>query len=57
MTMARSAPFPPARSFYGMAPGEEIEAEIDPGVTLEIRHVKLSGETNAEGETFAYFSS
>jgi pyruvate carboxylase len=28
----------PTRTFfYGMEPGEEIEAEIDPGVTLVIR--------------------
>jgi pyruvate carboxylase len=32
-----------------MEPGEEIEAEIDPGKTLEIR-LQAVGETNEEGE-------
>ncbi|MEM7488425.1 MAG: pyruvate carboxylase subunit B, partial [Pseudomonadota bacterium] len=40
--------------FYGMAPGEEITAEIDPGVTLEIRCV-AHGETNADGERKVFF--
>ena len=30
--------------FYGMEPGEEITAEIDPGKTLEIR-LQTLGET------------
>ena len=40
--------------FYGMEPGEEIEAEIDPGVTLVIR-LQAVGETNAEGEAKVFF--
>ncbi|MEM7710491.1 MAG: biotin/lipoyl-containing protein, partial [Pseudomonadota bacterium] len=52
--------FGPVRSlptpvfFYGMDPGEEITAEIDPGVTLEIRCVAHS-ETNADGERKVFF--
>ena len=40
--------------FYGMKPGEEISAEIDPGVTLEIRCQAVS-DTNAEGEAKVFF--
>ncbi|RVT85368.1 pyruvate carboxylase [Rhodobacteraceae bacterium CCMM004] len=40
--------------FYGMEPGEEIAAEIDPGKTLEIRCQAL-GETNADGEAKVFF--
>lgn len=40
--------------FYGMKPGEEIEAEIDPGVTLIIR-LQAIGETNDEGEVRVFF--
>ncbi|MGV6840423.1 MAG: pyruvate carboxylase [Planktomarina sp.] len=40
--------------FYGMEPGDEISAEIDPGKTLEIRMAAV-GETNAEGETRVFF--
>ncbi|SFD48763.1 pyruvate carboxylase [Roseivivax sediminis] len=39
--------------FYGMKPGEEITAEIDPGKTLEIRLVTV-GETH-EGEVRVFF--
>ena len=34
--------------FYGMEPGEEITAEIDPGKTLEIR-LQAVGETDDKG--------
>ena len=40
--------------FYGMEPGEEISAEIEPGKTLEILLQTVS-ETNNEGETKVYF--
>ena len=40
--------------FYGMEPGEEISAEIDPGKTLEIRCQAL-GETTPEGEVKVFF--
>ena len=40
--------------FYGMEPGEEITAEIDPGKTLEIR-LQAVGETNEEGEVKVFF--
>ena len=40
--------------FYGMQPGDEIEAEIDPGVSLVIR-LQAIGETNDEGETKVFF--
>ena len=51
----RHAEYGPVRTiptrtfFYGMAPGDEVEAEIDPGKTLVIR-MQAIGETNAEGE-------
>ena len=40
--------------FYGMEPGQEISAEIDPGKTLEIR-LQAVGETNAEGQARVFF--
>jgi pyruvate carboxylase len=40
--------------FYGMLPGEEFSAEIDPGKTLEIR-LQVVGETNDEGEAKVFF--
>ena len=40
--------------FYGMAPGEEITAEIDPGKTLEIRCLAV-GETTDSGEARVFF--
>ncbi|MDH2329218.1 pyruvate carboxylase, partial [Cereibacter sp. SYSU M97828] len=45
----------PTRTFfYGMEPGEEIAAEIDPGKTLEIRLATV-GETSDEGEVRVFF--
>ncbi|MBZ0129456.1 MAG: pyruvate carboxylase [Rhodobacteraceae bacterium] len=45
----------PTRTFfYGMEPGEEISAEIDPGKTLEIR-LQAVGETNDDGEVKVFF--
>ncbi|WP_045319512.1 pyruvate carboxylase [Limimaricola cinnabarinus] len=45
----------PTRTFfYGMEPGEEISAEIDPGKTLEIR-LQAVGETTDEGEVRVFF--
>ncbi len=45
----------PTRTFfYGMEPGEEISAEIDPGKTLEIRCQAL-GETGADGMAKVFF--
>ena len=40
--------------FYGMEPGAEISAEIDPGKTLEIRFV-AQGETDEAGEVKVFF--
>jgi pyruvate carboxylase len=40
--------------FYGMEPGDEITAEIDPGKTLEIR-LQAVGETNEDGEAKLFF--
>jgi pyruvate carboxylase len=40
--------------FYGMAPGDEISAEIDPGKTLEIR-LQAVGETGDDGEVKVFF--
>ena len=45
---------PTSTFFYGMKPGEEISAEIDPGKTLEIRLLAVSG-TNEEGEIKVFF--
>ncbi|WP_132696421.1 pyruvate carboxylase [Rhodovulum steppense] len=45
----------PTRTFfYGMEPGEEITAEIDPGKTLEIR-LSAIGETTEEGDVRVFF--
>ena len=48
----RSLPTP--AYFYGMAPGEEVEAEIDPGKTLNIR-LQAVGETQEDGEARVFF--
>ena len=40
--------------FYGMEPGDEITAEIDPGKTLEIRLITV-GETQDDGEVRVFF--
>ncbi|MEL7183920.1 MAG: pyruvate carboxylase, partial [Pseudomonadota bacterium] len=40
--------------FYGMEPSDQIEAEIDPGKTLEIRMV-ARGDTNQDGEAKIFF--
>jgi len=40
--------------FYGMEPGEEITAEIDPGKTLEIR-LSAVGDTHEDGEVRVFF--
>ncbi|GAA5067139.1 pyruvate carboxylase [Roseibacterium beibuensis] len=40
--------------FYGMEPGEEIEAEIDPGKTLVIQ-LQAVGETTDDGEVKVFF--
>ena len=40
--------------FYGMKPGEEISAEIDPGKTLEIRMQAVS-EVSEDGEVKVFF--
>jgi pyruvate carboxylase len=45
---------PTSAFFYGMEPGDELSAEIDPGVTLEIR-CQAIGETNDEGEAKVFF--
>ncbi|MEM9551763.1 MAG: pyruvate carboxylase [Pseudomonadota bacterium] len=45
----------PTRTFfYGMQPGEEISAEIDPGKTLEIR-LQAIGDTDEKGEVRVFF--
>ncbi len=45
----------PTRTFfYGMEPGEEISAEIDPGKTLEIR-LQAVGEVDDAGEVKVFF--
>ncbi|RYH02670.1 pyruvate carboxylase [Salipiger sp. IMCC34102] len=45
----------PTRTFfYGMEPGEEISAEIDPGKTLEIR-MQAASEINEDGEVKVFF--
>ncbi|WP_417208076.1 pyruvate carboxylase [Antarctobacter sp.] len=45
----------PTRTFfYGMEPGEEITAEIDPGKTLEIR-LQAVGETQEDGDVKVFF--
>ena len=40
--------------FYGMEPGEEITAEIDPGKNLEIR-LQAVGETTEDGDVRVFF--
>ena len=58
--MKRHQNYGPVRSlpthtfFYGMEPGEEITAEIDPGKTLEIR-LQAIGETDDQGEVKVFF--
>ncbi|MEM6276400.1 MAG: pyruvate carboxylase [Pseudomonadota bacterium] len=58
--MGRHRTYGPVRTlptktfFYGMQPGEEITAEIDPGKTLEIR-MQAIGETNEDGEARVFF--
>ncbi|WP_333682748.1 pyruvate carboxylase, partial [Pontibaca methylaminivorans] len=58
--MERHEQYGPVRSlptrafFYGMDPGQEISAEIDPGKTLEIRFQAL-GETDENGEVRVFF--
>ncbi|UYV36025.1 pyruvate carboxylase [Rhodobacteraceae bacterium D3-12] len=58
--MGRHRLYGPVRSlptrtfFYGMEPGEEIAAEIDPGKTLEIR-CQAIGETGEDGEVKVFF--
>jgi len=58
--MARHAIYGPVRAlptrtfFYGMEAGEEISAEIDPGVALEIRLQAVS-ETNEDGDVRVFF--
>ncbi|KPN63393.1 pyruvate carboxylase [Aliiroseovarius crassostreae] len=58
--MGRHRTYGPVRSlptktfFYGMEPGEEIEAEIDPGKTLEIL-LQAVGETDENGEVKVFF--
>ncbi len=58
--MGRHRQYGPVRTlptrtfFYGMEPGEEITAEIDPGKTLEIR-LQAIGETNEDGEVKVFF--
>jgi pyruvate carboxylase len=58
--MGRHRQYGPVRTlptrtfFYGMEPGEEITAEIDPGKTLEIR-LQALGETNEDGEVKVFF--
>jgi pyruvate carboxylase len=58
--MGRHRTYGPVRTlptrtfFYGMEPGEEIAAEIDPGKTLEIR-LQAVGETDEKGEVKVFF--
>jgi pyruvate carboxylase len=58
--MGRHRQYGPVRAlptktfFYGMEPGEEIAAEIDPGKTLEIR-LQAIGETDENGEVKVFF--
>ena len=58
--MGRHKTYGPVRTlptktfFYGMQPGEEITAEIDPGKTLEIL-LQAVGETNIEGDARVFF--
>ncbi len=58
--MGRHRTYGPVRTlptktfFYGMEPGEEITAEIDPGKTLEIR-LQAVGETDDSGDVRVFF--
>ena len=58
--MGRHRQYGPVRSlptrtfFYGMEPGEEITAEIDPGKTLEIL-LQAVGETGEDGDVKVFF--
>jgi pyruvate carboxylase len=58
--MGRHRMFGPVRAlptkafFYGMEPGEELSAEIDPGKTLEIR-LQAVGETSDAGDVRVFF--
>ena len=58
--MERHSKYGPVRTlptrtfFYGMEPGEEITADIDPGKTLEIR-LQAIGETDEQGEVKVFF--
>ncbi len=58
--MGRHRTYGPVRTlptptfFYGMEPGEEISAEIDPGKTLEIR-MQAASETTEDGEVKVFF--
>ncbi len=58
--MGRHRTYGPVRTlptrtfFYGMEPGEEIAAEIDPGKVLEIR-LQAVGETDENGEVKVFF--
>jgi len=58
--MGRHRTYGPVRTlptktfFYGMEPREEIEAEIDPGKTLEIR-LQAVGEIDENGEVKVFF--
>ncbi len=58
--MGRHRSYGPVRTlptrtfFYGMEPGEEISAEIDPGKTLEIRMITV-GETTDDGDAKVFF--
>jgi len=45
---------PTATFFYGMEPGDDISAEIDPGKTLEVR-LQAVGETTDDGEAKVFF--
>ena len=58
--MGRHRDYGPVRTlptrnfFYGMAQGEQISVEIDPGKTLEIR-LQALGETGDDGQTKVFF--
>ena len=57
---SRHATYGPVRTlptpvfFYGMEPGQEVSAEIDPGKTIEIR-LQTTGETSDEGDVRVFF--
>jgi pyruvate carboxylase len=40
--------------FYGMQPGDQVEVEIDPGKTLEVR-LQTLGDTHEDGEARVFF--